>query len=162
MTSPFERRKNLIEEMERLKSLGINCQGCLGTCCTSVANSMLITPIEAQDILLFLKTTGKKTEELKNKLNECVEKYRLNYEISTTRGIPIRRTYTCPFYEPGPKGCSIDQYFKPYGCLGFNPKVPNSSGNNCSSNKEILGKIPNDSSPKKNIPKAMLDIWDFF
>ncbi|MFI5390895.1 MAG: hypothetical protein ACHQYQ_05990, partial [Bacteriovoracales bacterium] len=94
-------------------------------------------------------------------LIKCIEEYRLDYEIPTTRGIPLRRTYTCPFFEPGPKGCSIDSRSKPYGCLAFNPTEKNSKGGgSCSSNKEILKQIPMGDLNKKNIPMALLDIWD--
>ena len=160
-SSNVERRQVLLNEMESLAKSGINCSSCSGTCCTSFANSMQITQIEALDILHFLKSEGRFNEELKNNLIKCIDEYRLDYEISTTRGIPIRRTYTCPFFEPGPKGCSIDLRSKPYGCLAFNPNEKNSKGGAaCSSNKEILKQIPTGNLNKKNIPMALLDIWD--
>ncbi len=154
-------REILIQEMARLGNQGINCQGCKGLCCTSMANSMQITKDEAKDILSFLKSNGRFNTDVKNKLLKCIEEFRLDYEIPTTRGIPFRRTYTCPFYEPGPKGCTIDLEYKPLGCLGFNPKEINAKGGaSCSSNTEILKQISMDKTDKKNIPKALLDIWD--
>ena len=168
------RRAMLIFEMERLGNEGINCQGCQGTCCTSVANSMQISPIEALDMLTFLKSKDRLTPDLKNKLIKCVEKYRLDYEISTTRGVPLRRTYTCPFFEPGPKGCTIERDSKPYGCLAFNPQEKNATGGaSCFSKKEILEKRSKEFEQsereltkdyklgwtKKNIPGALLDLW---
>lgn len=174
MSTNKQRREVLILEMEALGNQGINCQGCQGTCCTSLANSMQISPIEALDLLSFLKSQGRLTNDLKNKLRECVEKYRLDYEISTTRGVPLRRTYTCPFFEPGPTGCTIDKYSKPYGCLGFNPQEKNATGGaSCFSKKEILQKRAEEfestelelikeykiSWAKKSIPLALLDLW---
>jgi len=174
MSTTKKRRELLIFEMEKLGNQGINCQGCLGTCCTSLANSMQISPIEAFDMLYFLKSEGRLTGDLKKKLNDCVEKYRLNYEISTTRGLPLRRSYTCPFFEPGPKGCTIDKYSKPYGCLGFNPQEKNATGGaSCFSKKEILQKRVEEFEllelelikeykidwAKKSIPLALLNLW---
>ncbi len=160
MSTSKHRRQILINEMERLKGQGINCQNCLGICCTSSSNSMLITPVEANDIKDFLKSKSRWNEELKKKLEDCVKKYRLDYEIPTTRGLSFRRTYTCPFFEPGPKGCTIELENKPYGCLAFNPKIQKSSGGTCSSNKEILEQLALEDETKKSIPIALLDIWD--
>lgn len=177
MSTNKQRREALILEMEGLGQRGINCQGCQGTCCTSLANSMQISPIEALDMLTFLKSKDRLTPDLKNKLIECVEKYRLDYEISTTRGVPLRRTYTCPFFEPGPKGCTIDKYYKPYGCLAFNPQEKNATGGaSCFSKREILIKRSEEFEQseneiikdykinwtKKNIPSALLDLWPIF
>ena len=51
----------------------------------------------------------------------------------------MRKTYTCPFYTPGPTGCSIHPDWKPYGCLAFNPRRPGvTSGGHCASDQDLL------------------------
>ena len=179
MSTPKERRQIIISQMNQISKKGINCQGCVGTCCTSLANSMQISPLEAQDLLDFLKSSGRLTTQLKEDLLDCVKKYRLDHEISTTRGIPFRRTYTCPFFTPGPKGCSIDPEYKPYGCLSFNPQEKNANGgSSCFSNSDIYQKREDEfiwkegglnkkiieglnlSWNKKSIPQALLDLWN--
>jgi hypothetical protein len=178
MSTAKIRREFLLLEMDQNYANGINCQDCPGHCCTSSSNSMQITPLEAMDLILFLKSQNRLTCELKEKLKNCIKEYRLDHEISTTRGIPFRRTYTCPFYHPGPKGCSIEPQYKPFGCLAFNPQKKKDQGNqSCQSNshsykkredaysmeEEILNgnliREYNLSWRKKSIPEAILDLW---
>ena len=70
---------------------------------TSIVNSVFSRVHKKYDLMNDIMSFGIH-RIWKNKLIECVEKYRLDYEISTTRGVPLRRTYTCPFFEAGPKG----------------------------------------------------------
>lgn len=139
---PLERRKFLIKEMAKLEAVSVNCFNCLGTCCTFSANSMQITPIEALEIVFSLDLDSESLKELKKNLESTIKNYRLDHEISTGKKIyrTIRRTYTCPFFSPGPKGCTLGRSHKPYGCLGFNPKITNDNGSNCRSNVDLLEK----------------------
>lgn len=118
--SPQERRHLLIKTMEESESSGISCIGCAGTCCTYEANSMMVTPLEAFDLLTYLKNSQKLTDDLKNVIKETVRIYRLDKEVSTGRGSSLRRTYTCPFFTKSELGCPLPREVKPYGCLAFN------------------------------------------
>ncbi len=116
-----QRRDSLLQPMNRLKQSNINCFECRGVCCTFVANSMQITPLEALELFLFLKQQKRWSAPLLKSLSSTIKNYRLDVEIQTHRSSQMRKTYTCPFYTEGGKGCSIFPEFKPYGCLGFNP-----------------------------------------
>ena len=174
--SAESRRAPLLDRMEELDQQKKNCAGCQGTCCTFVANSMQITPIQALDIYAYLRETKKWSEELIRLLKQTVRDYRLDYEIALRKGLNLRRTYTCPFFADGPYGCSLPKEIKPYGCLGFNPTRPGvTEGENCGSEKsylerrEILGEqegeetlnarfnqIPGLEWKKLDIPRALL------
>ena len=134
------RRSLLIEAMASLEGKAIHCFQCSGTCCTSVANSMQITPLETLEIVEGLQASGVELKEVESKLKETIQQYRLDYELSTgKKGIKqLRRTYTCPFYSPGPKGCALSRSIKPYGCLAFNPKMAGDNGSSCSSMIDLL------------------------
>lgn len=134
----FQRRDLLIQGMKDLADANIHCQGCDGHCCSYQSNSMQITPLETMDLLFFLKNQQRWTEELKQELQSCIQEYRLDKEISTGKNTSFRRTYTCPFYTPGPKGCSIEPQSKPYGCLAFNPQERNANGKQCKSLIDLL------------------------
>jgi hypothetical protein len=142
VASPLVRRRLLVDEMAKLEGSSIHCFNCPGTCCTFSANSMQITPLEAFEILFSLELNSVSVPALKKKLEATVKDYRLAHDISTGKKIQvhIRRTYTCPFFSPGPKGCTLGRGHKPYGCLGFNPKVSDDNGSSCHSNLEILEK----------------------
>jgi Fe-S-cluster containining protein len=118
--SPQERRHLLIQAMNKQEGSGISCQGCAGTCCTYEANSMMVTPLEAIDLISYLRTSGQLTEELKSKMQETIKTYRLDRELSTGKGSTLRRTYTCPFFTNSEFGCPLPRDVKPYGCLAFN------------------------------------------
>jgi Fe-S-cluster containining protein len=137
---PLERRQNLVQEMSKLEGKNIHCFNCAGTCCTFSANSMQITPLEAFEILFSLDLNPEKIEELKIIMKNTVTSYRLDHEIFTGKkaSSSLRRTYTCPFFSPGPKGCTLGRAHKPYGCLGFNPKISDDNGTSCHSHTEIL------------------------
>ncbi|MDO9182727.1 MAG: hypothetical protein Q7U04_09975 [Bacteriovorax sp.] len=135
-----ERRKLLIDEMSSLTNQKVHCFNCSGTCCTFSANSMQITPIEAFEIILSLEITDDNLFEIKNNLKKNIQDYRLDHEIFLGKKINsvLRKTYTCPFFAPGSKGCTIKKDLKPYGCLGFNPKIENDNGSLCHSNTQLL------------------------
>ena len=137
---PLERRRLLVEEMAKLEGLNIHCFNCPGTCCTFSANSMQITPLEAFEILFSLNLTRESALNLKTKMQESITHYRLDHDIATGKKMQshLRRTYTCPFFSPGPKGCTLSRAHKPYGCLGFNPKISDDNGSHCHSGTQLL------------------------
>jgi Fe-S-cluster containining protein len=145
-SNAHSRRSLLISAMANLEGKKIHCMNCTGTCCTFVANSMQITPLEALEILEGLQLTPESEQELRTKLQETVRNYRLDQELATgKRGIStLRRTYTCPFFTPGPKGCSLSRTIKPYGCLAFNPKIEGDNGSACASDIPLLEKRENE------------------
>lgn len=138
--SSLERRKLLIGEMKGLTNNKIDCFHCAGTCCTFAANSMQITPIEAFEILISLEVSGEDLVTLKEMLLKNIQSYRLDHEFSLGRknNSLLRKTYTCPFFVTGSHGCTIKKELKPYGCLGFNPRIENDNGSQCLSNVELL------------------------
>ena len=141
LENSYLRRKELIEEMDRLGKEKISCASCTGRCCTSFANSMQCTPLEALEIVKWLQSKNGLTAHLEGLVRQCIEDYRLNYEIPTSRGVPFRRTYTCPFFNHGPLGCLLAPEIKPYGCLGFNPTSKDvTDGENCKSSFNLLEK----------------------
>lgn len=179
-TLPAERRRDLIFEMKKLSNVNVHCFNCKGTCCTMSANSMQITPLEAFEMLLSLEITAENVEEIRQRLKENILHYRLDHEISLGKKAHshLRKTYTCPFFVPGPKGCTIKKEFKPYGCLGFNPKLENDNGSSCHSDQILLEKRDNENLAgeeeanlylkkefqiywtKLEIPKALLHLID--
>lgn len=119
---------------------GKSCVSCTGICCTFLSNSMQITPLEAMDLKQWLITQGRWNTALFAQLTQTVRRFRLDQDLGDGRR-SIRRTYTCPFYTPGAKGCSISRHHKPYGCLAFNAKAPGiSAGGNCASDQSVLSK----------------------
>lgn len=107
---------------------------------------MQITPLESLEILEGLNLNRDQADELISKLEETITHYRLDQELSTgKKGISqLRRTYTCPFFTPGPKGCSLSRGVKPYGCLAFNPKIEDDNGSACASDISLLEQRENE------------------
>jgi len=133
------RRKNLIDQMSSQESLGISCQGCSGLCCTFRKNSMMMTPSESLELYRYLKSSNLWTDKLKTKLKDCIKEFRLDYDLSTTRNLNFRRTYTCPFFKHMDLGCPLPLEVKPYGCLAFNPQTTCSKeGEGCVSDTQLL------------------------
>lgn len=122
LPSSKERRDILTSKMKELSAEGKNCFSCNGMCCTSLFNSMQTTPVETLEIVTFLESEDRLNEVTLNKINDCISSYRLDKEINMGKGKSFRKTYTCPFFESGAKGCTIGLHDKPYGCLGFNPR----------------------------------------
>lgn len=173
------RRVKLIDLMNRLENENKNCFSCKGYCCTYEHNSMLVTPIEAWDVYLYLKSQNMITDKLIQRIKNTINEYRLDKELFIGNGREFRRNYTCPFFNMGPKGCSIAPESKPYGCLGFNPLEKGVSfQGKCTSyveeleqqdllnkhNDEALNAQVKESLSlywdKKNLPVAVLEIVD--
>lgn len=140
-SSHIQRRKIIIDEMDKLFSLGKDCLNCEGHCCTFTYNSMQVTPIEAVDTYVYLRENNLITDQLIKKLEECITSYRLDIEFNMGGRREFRKNYTCPFFNNGPKGCGISRKYKPYGCLGFNAlRKGVSEPGSCTSNVELLEK----------------------
>lgn len=139
-TKAYKRRQFLIEDMTQLESRGISCLGCTGVCCTEVANSMMVTPIEIVDLFSYLLKSKAELSELHNKMMISVNKYKLDIlPPGIKKKSQFRRTYTCPFFLGSEFGCPLPRDIKPYGCLGFNRQKNESSvDNDCWSKKEVL------------------------
>lgn len=116
----LSRRENLLNRMQALESEGLSCIGCAGNCCTYEGNSMMTTPLEAAEILLYLKSTHGWNDELKVKLAETVARFRLDHPVGNGRRSFVRKSYTCPFFNHQELGCPLPREVKPYGCLAFN------------------------------------------
>ena len=154
-------REQLVTANEDLYKLGMACDSCLGECCTSRANSMQISQAEAREIRAYLEAHNLWNEDLVTHLRNNIREYRLDVELPRFGARQnLRRTYTCPFYSPGPTGCRLPRNVKPYGCLAFNPTRSGAKGLNdgCTSNHELLGlqspALPNDK--KWPIPVALV------
>jgi len=133
------RRAPLNSAMDELSSKSINCFSCTGKCCTFISNSMQTDPIQTLELYIYLHEKNMWSDELVLELKEVIRNNRLDYEIQTGLGSSFRRTYTCPFYSEGPKGCSIDPESKPFGCLAFNALSECAvGGENCASDIPLL------------------------
>lgn len=100
---------------------------------------MMVTPIEAYDLYLYLKHAGQFNSELKTRLKETVSKFRLDHGLGNGKRSFLRRTYTCPFFNHGELGCPIPREHKPYGCIAFNSHhVANKADENCFSEIKML------------------------
>src|SRR5690554_1700187 len=175
------RRENIIRRMIQLSSLGQDCKNCPGTCCTFESNSMMTTPLETSEILIWLQTTKQKTPELKEKIQSTIKKYRLDHIIGHGPKSFVRRTYTCPFFNHSELGCPLPVEIKPYGCLAFNSHHPQikATSDHCYSEKELLLERESENveyesqinSYLKNkyrlwwdklpMPYALIEMWDF-
>jgi Fe-S-cluster containining protein len=174
--TPKERRQILIDEMNSLESADKSCRGCQGNCCTYEANSMMVTPIEAVELMDYLRAQNLLNDELKNKMVETVSKYRLNHSAGNGRKSYLRRTYTCPFFNHGEFGCPLPREVKPYGCLAFNSHHEIlKADENCFSDIALLKKHDHETTDdalneglrvrhslfwdKTPLPLALLDLW---
>lgn len=172
------RRARVLRRMEENQAAGRTCIHCLtGRCCTFQANSMQITPLEAWDMMVYLRRKGRWTTGLQKRLEECVIRYRLDQEVPGDGQRPLmRRTYTCPFFVSGALGCSISRERKPVGCLAFNPRRPGiTDGQDCghdANNEHMdtgwerrnqrLRKKWNITWEKLPIPLAILEFFSYF
>ena len=133
------RRKILLQNMEKLEKQGISCAGCSGPCCTFIANSMEITLLEALDLLSYLESENRLTQETYEQWLTTIKNNRLDVPPpGSGKKNFLRRTYTCPFFAEGEKGCTISPEFKPYGCLGFNPIPEGKQGTDCTQKNTIM------------------------
>jgi hypothetical protein len=138
---------------------------------------MLITPLEAFELLAYLRSAGKLVPELRQKLQDTVGQYRLEARYSGTRSY-LRKAYTCPFFNHGELGCPLPRTVKPYGCLAFDSHHSElKAGEHCYSEVELLRQreelfpeeqgentrlrqnlgVPWEKAP---IPNALLDLWE--
>jgi hypothetical protein len=102
---------------------------------------MQTTPLEAQDVLDYLKASGRWTEELRATLRETVRRFRLDHDPGNGKRSFLRRTYDCPFFAGGQLGCTIPSEVKPYGCLGFNAAAAAvTAGEGCHSDQALLAR----------------------
>lgn len=164
--------------MNELEKVGMGCLGCSGNCCTFEANSMLLTPLEAKELFDYLKIHQMLTPELKEKLRESVQQYRLEPKFNNNRRSYLRKTYTCPFFGFKELGCPLPREVKPYGCLAFDSHhVELKASEHCYSEKELLErredlhpeekemnqKISQEMNllwEKSPIPNALLEFWE--
>ncbi len=138
---------------------------------------MMVTPIEAVELMDYLRAENLLNDELKNKMNETVSKYRLDHPAGNGRKSYLRRTYTCPFFNHGELGCPLPREVKPYGCLAFNSHHESlKADENCFSDIELLKKHDHETSDdalneklrmrhslyweKTPLPLALLDLWN--
>ncbi len=125
--------------MNELESSGKDCKGCSGTCCTYEANSMMVTPIEAVELVDYLKANNLFDNELKSRLLVTVSKYRLDQAVGDGKRSFLRRTYTCPFFNHKELGCPLPREVKPFGCLAFNAHdLEKKAGEFCFSEEKVL------------------------
>ena len=167
------RRQRLLDEMNRAEANGISCAGCAGTCCTFEANSMMVTPLEALELVHYLRGNGWMDDTLRAKLEETVRTYRLDHAPGNGKRSFLRKTYTCTFFGFKELGCPLPRDVKPYGCLAFNTHHPElKAGEHCYSDKELLEKLVFDEKneelkkkynifwDKSPLPTALLDLWE--
>ena len=132
------RRKSLNIEMQNLENSGKHCLKCPGHCCTFEHNSMLIDPLQALELYVYLEK-NQMLEKSLSRLKENINQFRLDKEFLLGRGKELRRYYTCPFFKHESCGCPIAPEFKPYGCLAFNPFKSNVElPGSCESNISLL------------------------
>jgi hypothetical protein len=151
--------------MNELENSGKDCKGCSGTCCTYEANSMMVTPVEAVELVEYLKCNNLFDEELKNRLHETISKYRLDQAVGNGKRSFLRRTYTCPFFNHKELGCPLPREVKPFGCLAFNAHHEElKAGDHCFSEKDILEKreteCEDESILNQNIKTKHALYWD--
>jgi hypothetical protein len=152
MNSPKERRALLLKEMTTLGEEGLSCSACSGICCTYVKNSMQITPLETWDLYQWLLEQGRIDEALIQRLEACIERFRLDREVPGDGSRTFaRRRYTCPFFSGESLGCTISRKHKPYGCLAFNASSTEvKDGEDCRSRTEWLEAIECKSTDDQN------------
>lgn len=122
----YERRRSLLDQMKGLDSKGVNCNGCSGFCCTYQYNSMKVDPLQALELYVYLEKNNFINSNFLEKLKSTISDYRLDYEPYIGASKSLRRYYTCPLYKHGETlACPIEFEYKPYGCLAYNPKNPN-------------------------------------
>lgn len=159
--------------MDEAEAAGMSCRGCAGTCCTFEANSMMVTPLEALELLAHLRDNSLLTDELRSRCDETVRKYRLDHAPGNGKRSYLRKTYTCPFFGFKELGCPLPREVKPYGCLAFNTHHPElKAGEHCYSDTELLEKLVFEEKnvalkkkyeihwDKSPLPTALLDLWD--
>lgn len=133
-------RHLLTENMLQLASSGKSCASCSGTCCTFVANSMMVTHAEATALVENLQQKNLLTETLLSACQDSISRFALDRPTPGTgqRNL-LRRNYTCPLFQHKSNGCPLDPDAKPFGCLAFNPTVAGETeGRHCGSDQQLL------------------------
>ena len=141
---------------------------------------MMVTPVEAFELVSYLKENDQFGEDLKSRLMSTVTKYRLDQGLGNGKRSFLRRTYTCPFFNHKELGCPLPKEVKPYGCLAFNSHHSDlKAGEHCYSEKSVLEeRDENDPDEtflneelknkyrlyweKTPLPNALLDFFSFF
>ena len=139
---------------------------------------MLITPLEALELINYLKNKNLLHDELKRRLHEVIIQYRLEPKFDNIKRSYLRKTYTCPFFSHNEFGCPLPKEVKPYGCLAFNAHHKELKASEfCYSESDLLTKReilhPEEQTlndkiktelnlfwEKSPIPNAILEIWD--
>ena len=124
--------------MAGLEERGVSCASCTGACCTFVANSMRVTPLEALDLLDQLGDAF--DQRLRERLAASIERFGLDRApAGDGRRTFARKRYTCPFFGDKALGCPLPRAAKPYGCLAFNARAAGvSDGEDCASDAGLL------------------------
>lgn len=136
-------RDKIIQVMSKMEQQGVHCIQCDHCqCCTYTSNSMMITRIEAYEIVLSLMNDVLWDEKLFERLGATIEQFQLkNFQVAGSRKL-IRKYYTCPFLLAGPRGCALSRKVKPYGCLAFNAVDSDSYKKlNCQSDLTLLTEL---------------------
>lgn len=160
------RRAPLLAAMQSAAAAGRSCAGCSGLCCTAVANSMQVTPLEALDLYLWLEAEGRWDEALVATLSDCATRFGLDRPpLGDGRRVFSRRHYTCPFFVGGARGCSVSRHAKPYGCLAFNARRPGiREGEDCGSDQALLegreGADPAEAQADEALRATLPGAWD--
>jgi hypothetical protein len=134
---------------------------------------MMVTPLEALELMNYLTVSGMKEEGLRLKIEEAVRTYRLDHAPGNGKRSFLRKTYTCPFFGFKELGCPLPREIKPYGCLAFNTHHKDEkAGEHCYSDKELLEKLNFDQKnetlkkkydlvwDKSPLPTALIDLWE--
>jgi hypothetical protein len=130
------RRRVLVEAGEEQ-----SCVGCVGTCCTFVANSMQITALEALDAWTVLRETmtAAELEATKKRLEQSARDQGLDRGgAGDGQRTFSRKRYTCPLFQGRELGCPLPSEAKPYGCLAFNPVAAGVKARDCASGPGLL------------------------
>jgi hypothetical protein len=176
-----KRRELLSAQMYANEKAGKDCMSCTGRCCTFEANSMQMTSLEALEAMALLEERGLLNEEVKKRLQDCIDEFRLDQYIQIASGEFFRKSYTCPFFFYPSFGCGLGVDSKPYGCIAFNPcEGGQKDGGNCKSDLDIqekrneifeesedrgnqmLFKEKGISILKEPIPVKLLEFWNKF
>jgi len=173
-------RNKLVERMQELDAIKINCMNCSGVCCTKARNSMMVTPLEAMDLYFYLIENIKDQETLWKNVEQSITDFGLDREIYVKNKL-MRKNYTCPLFKLESFGCPVEPHLKPFGCLGYNALAPNvKEGENCASDTNLLAVVDQEIKTelerlnkaiteyskidfdKTNIPMALLKIKKLF
>lgn len=139
---------------------------------------MMVTPLEALEVMNHLNVHSMKNDELKDKISKTIQQYRLEHPAGPRGKTLVRKTYTCPFFNHQELGCPLPREIKPYGCLAFNAHdKEKKAGEFCFSDLKIQESRAQDNlwEDQKNVdlkkkfniwwektplPLALIELWD--